>query len=74
MIDYDTKKKKKELSHLQYWDENNFCGWAMSQKLPVYNFKWIQDLLNSMKISLKLMFNILKSYMTFTMIYHFCLK
>ena len=30
--------KNKESSYLNYWEVNNLCGWAMSQKLPVYNF------------------------------------
>ena len=38
--DYD---KNKESSHLQYWDVNNLYGWAMSQKLPVNKFEWIND-------------------------------
>ena len=33
----------KELSYIQYLDANNFYGWAMSQKLPVNDFKWIED-------------------------------
>ena len=41
MKDYD---KNKELSYFQYWDLNNLYGWAMSQKLPVSNFKWIKDI------------------------------
>ena len=40
MIDYD---KNKELSYLQYWGVNNLYGWVMSQKLPVKNFKWVED-------------------------------
>ena len=40
MKNYD---KNKESSYLQYWDENNLYGWAMSQKLPVNNFDWIKD-------------------------------
>ena len=29
-------------SFLEYVDANNLYGWAMSQKLPVRNFKWIE--------------------------------
>ena len=32
-----------ESSCIQYLDANNLNGWAMSQKLPVHNFKWIED-------------------------------
>ena len=35
--------KNKELSYLQYWDVNNLYSWAMSQKLLVNNFEWIED-------------------------------
>ena len=41
--DYD---KNKESLYLQYWDVNNLYGWAMLQKLPVYNFEWIEDFIN----------------------------
>ena len=59
----------------------------MSQKLPVNDFKWVEEFLNLMEISqkaimviamkdifLKLILSILKIYITFTMIYPFCLK
>ena len=32
-----------ESSYIQYLDANNLYGWAMSQKLPVNDFKWIED-------------------------------
>ena len=40
MKDYD---KNKESSYRKYWDVNNLYGWAMSLKLPVNNFEWIED-------------------------------
>ena len=40
MKDYD---KNKESLYLEYWDVNNLYGWAMSQKLSVNNFEWIED-------------------------------
>ena len=40
MKNYD---KNEESSYIQYLDVNNLCGWAMSQKLPVNGFKWIED-------------------------------
>ena len=40
MKDYN---KNIESSYIQHLDANNFYGWAMSQKLPVNNFKWIED-------------------------------
>ena len=40
MENYD---KSKESSYIQYLDANNLYGWAMSQKLPVNNFKWVED-------------------------------
>ena len=32
-----------ELSYIQYLDANNLYGWAMSKKLPVNGFKWIDS-------------------------------
>ena len=40
MKDYN---KNIESSYIQYLDANNLYGWAMSQKLPVNNFKWVED-------------------------------
>ena len=35
--------KNKEHWYLNYWDVNNLYGWVMSQKLPVFNFEWVED-------------------------------
>ena len=37
--------KNEESLYIQYLDANNLYGWAMSQKLPVNNFKWVEDTL-----------------------------
>ena len=84
MTDYD---KNKESLFLQTWDVNDLYGWPIPQKLPVSNFDWIEDtsqlkedfIKNIIKkmmkdIFLKLMFNILKNYMDFIMIYYFYLQ
>ena len=41
MKNYD---KNIESSYLIYLDANNLYGWAMSQKLPIKGFKWVEDL------------------------------
>ena len=41
MKDYD---KNKESSYLKYWEVNNLYGRAMSQKLLVDGFKWVENL------------------------------
>ena len=59
----------------------------MSQRLAIYRFKWIKETSqfydnfiknyeenSDIGYFLKSMLNILKNYMTFTMIYHFCQK
>ena len=35
--------KNEKSSFIQYLDANNLYGWAMSQKLPVNVFKWIDN-------------------------------
>ena len=40
MKDYD---KNKKLLYFKYWEVNNLYVRAMSQKLPVNNFEWIED-------------------------------
>ena len=36
--------KSIESSYLMYLDAKNLYGWAMSQKLPVNGFKWVEKL------------------------------
>ena len=43
MENYD---ENKESSYIQYLDANNLYGWAMSQKLPVNDFKWVNNEIN----------------------------
>ena len=40
MNDYDKDIKS---SYLEYLDANNLYGWAMSQKLPVDGFEWVEE-------------------------------
>ena len=41
MKSYD---KSKESSYIQYLDANNLYGAAMSEKLPINGFKWVNDI------------------------------
>ena len=34
--------KNKESCYLKYWDVNNLYGWAMSLRLPINKFWWIE--------------------------------
>ena len=36
--------KTKNYQILEYWHVNNLYGWAVSQNLPVKNFKWVEDI------------------------------
>ena len=39
MKDYD---KNKQSSCLKYWDLHNLYGWAVSQKLSINSFEWME--------------------------------
>ena len=84
MKDYD---KNKESSYIQYWHINNLYEREMLQKLLLNNFERIKDTSQFNKVFIKnynekamkdifskLVFNILKNYMTFTMICLFYMK
>ena len=32
------------MSYHKYWDVNNSYDWAMYQKLPLGNFKWVENI------------------------------
>ena len=51
MKNYD---KNALITYLIYLDANNLYGWAMLQKLPVGDFKWIEKDNLSKKILKKL--------------------
>ena len=36
--------KNKESSCYKYWDVKSLYGWAMSQKLPLGGFKWVEEI------------------------------
>ena len=50
MKNYD---EKEESSYIEYLDANNLYGWAMSQKLPVSDFKWKKNMSKFTKEFLK---------------------
>ena len=41
MKNYDPTKESK---YIEYLDANNLYGWAMSQKLPISGFKWVDTI------------------------------
>ena len=41
---YEKYDKSKESSYIQYLDANNLYGAAMSEKLPVNGFKWVNNI------------------------------
>ena len=50
MPDYDVKK---ESQCLRYWDVNSVYGWAIPQKLPAFNFEWVEDILQFNEVFIK---------------------
>ena len=77
--------KNKGSSYLIFWDVNNLYVWTMSQKLPLNYFKWVKDTSEFNEDFIKscndendegyfLEVDVLKIYITFTMINHFNLK
>ena len=36
--------KNKKFSYLKQWDVNNVYGWPLSQKLPLSDSKWVEDI------------------------------
>ena len=79
MEDYD---KNKESSYLNCCDVNDLYGWAMSQKLPVNNFEWIEensqfneDFIKTYNEESEFFFNTQKKiYMNLIMTYQFYTK
>ena len=84
MNDYDRKKKS---SYIQYLDANNLYDKAMTEKLPVRGFRWMDDISkidedfvkdynknDNKVIYLMWMYIILINYKIFIVIFHFYLK
>ena len=38
------QRLSKKYSYVNYWDENDLYGWAISQKLIVNDFKWVDNI------------------------------
>ena len=36
--------KNQESSYLKYWNANKLYGWAMSQRLLLSSFKWVEEM------------------------------
>ena len=81
MKNYD---KNKESSYIQYLDTNNLYGAAMSEKLPINGFKWMNDIsginerfvksYNKKNSDLKLMLIIQVNCTNYILTCHFYLK
>ena len=35
--------RNKESLYIQHWDVKILCGWKISKKLPVNDFKWVEE-------------------------------
>ena len=53
MKDYD---KKKKCSYIQYLDANNLYGKAMTEKLAVRGFKWVNDISIMIRMIIKVIY------------------
>ena len=81
MKNYD---KNIDSSYIEYLDANNLYEWAMSQKLPVNGFKWVQQKklskfseemeIVTKDLFLKWILIIRENYLISIKIYHFYLK
>ena len=76
--------KNKDTSYPKYWDLNNLYGQALSQKLPLNNFEWMEDISQFNKVFIKsyneesdagyfleVDVQYSEKYVDFIMIYHF---